>query len=110
MIVTITPFCQRRQNGYVGKNALLLFTSVINSLFLGNTAGEFRHKGFSTLPNIFQNFLVRHLGMFQGIVFAQFANVFCIKAVAHFGSIHITHPPIMQWVDKSAGPFGPALW
>ena len=55
---------------------------VVNGLLLRNTTTEFRHKGFSPLSNVVQNFLMRHLGVSQGIVFTQFANVFCIKAVA----------------------------
>jgi uncharacterized membrane protein YqaE (UPF0057 family) len=39
------------------------------------TINEFRHKGFCSLANIIQNFLVRHFGMFQGVVLAQFADV-----------------------------------
>lgn len=84
---------------FIGK-VLLLFTCVVNGLLFRNATTEFRHKGFGPLTDIVQNFLVGHFGMFQGIVFTQFADVFCIKAIAYIGSVHVMLPPVMQWVDK----------
>lgn len=79
---------------------LLLFAGVVDRLLFCDTTTEFRHKGFCTLADIVQNLLVGHFGVLQGVVFTQFADIFCIKAFAYIGSIHVIPPPVMQWVDK----------